>query len=228
MEYTGLMMVGLGYVEEPKSFLVLGLGGGTVTRHLRRYYPQAQITSVELDPAVVEIAQSHFGFQPDAQSKVVVEDARRFLARTSETYDVIFLDAYHGDYIPFHLLTREFLELVRAHLRDGGAVVANTWSKQQLYERESATYAAVFEGFHSYLGRESTNRIVVATREPAASYSTLEKQFSTIQTRRPFGEVDLPALLHRHFDRDLSWPADTPLLTDDYAPVNFLVQGENR
>ncbi|MDF1553702.1 MAG: fused MFS/spermidine synthase, partial [Deferrisomatales bacterium] len=229
IEYTGLMMVGLGYVGELEKVLVLGLGGGTLTRTLRRYYPRSEITNVEIDGEVVRIARDHFGFRPDTRMALAVEDARRFLARTTDTYDLILLDAYHGDYIPFHLLTREFLELVRGRLNPGGAVVANTWSHQQLYHRESATYAAVFGSFDSYLGREADNRIVVARKDGVdLPYPELQRRMAETQGRKAFAELDLPTLLERHFDRELSWPADTPVLVDDYAPVNFLVGSEAR
>lgn len=229
LEYTGLMMVGLGYVDDPREILVLGLGGGTVTRHLRQLCPRARITSVELDDRVVAIARQYFGFRPDARSAVVVEDGRRFLARTSQTFDLVFLDAYHGDYIPFHLLTREFLELVRAHLGEGGVVVANTWADQSLSERESATYAAVFGRFHSYRGRRSANRIVVAARDGEdVPDAELRRRLARAQGRYAVADLDLASLLDRHRERELSWPADAPLLVDDYAPVNFLVGAEAR
>lgn len=67
------------------------------------------------------MARQYFGYAEDDRMKLAVEDARRWLRGTKELFDVIVLDAYHGGYIPFHLTTREFLELVREHLSPGGA-----------------------------------------------------------------------------------------------------------
>ena len=51
-----MMMLVSGYVDAPKKILVVGLGGGTVTRTLRMIYPDAEITNVEFDP---EIGRAH-------------------------------------------------------------------------------------------------------------------------------------------------------------------------
>ena len=57
--------------------------------------------------------------------RVFHEDARPFLRRTDERYDVIIVDVYRQPYIPFYLATREFFELARDRLRPGGMVVVN-------------------------------------------------------------------------------------------------------
>ena len=61
-EYTGLMMLGLAYLDEPKNALVIGLGGGTVPKYLKKYYSDMDIVSVEMDPVVVEVAEKFFDF----------------------------------------------------------------------------------------------------------------------------------------------------------------------
>jgi spermidine synthase len=223
LEYTAMMMVGLGYVEQPRNALVVGLGGGTVTKYLRRYYPQLRIVNVEFDEEVLKIAKAHFGLAPDSRMEMVVEDARTFLSRTEERFDLIFLDAYHGGYIPFHLMTREFLEIVREHLTEVGVVVANTWRSQALVERESATYAAVFGGFDNYVGRTSLNRIVVAEREHRSrEREQLAGMMAQVQQSRGFQEIDLVELFERHYHAESAWPKDAKVLEDDFAPVDTL------
>jgi spermidine synthase len=227
LEYTAMMMLGLGYVEQPKNALVLGLGGGTVTKSLRRYYPELRIVNVEFDDQVRRIAEAHFGFVPDQRMEVVVEDGRTFLSRTRERFDLIFLDAFHGGYIPFHLMTREFLQIVRERLTDEGVVVANTWKAQQLFWRESATYSTVFGGFDNFIGRKSMNRIVIAGKDhlPQEPEQLLERM-ARVQQERGFVEIDLVELFRRHHDPDPTWPADAQVLEDDFAPVNMLKSAE--
>jgi spermidine synthase len=223
LEYTAMMMIGLGYVEQPKNALVLGLGGGTVSKYLRRYYPELRIVNVEFDDEVRRLAEAYFGFAADRRMEVVVQDGRTFLSRTGERFDLIFLDAYHGGYIPFHLMTREFLQIVRDHLTEEGVVVANTWRSQALAERESATYASVFGGFDSYLGRTSLNRIVIAGKGglPGDEERLIERM-ALVQQARGFTEIDLVELFGRHFDAGARWPEDAEVLEDDFAPVNML------
>lgn len=223
-EYTGLMMMALAYVSEPQNALVIGLGGGTVPRYIKKYYPDLDISNVEMDPVVAEVATKYFDFVDTASNRIVVMDGRRFLSRSKEKYDLIFLDAYYGGYVPFHLLTREFLTLVRDHLSDNGVVVSNTWRAHELYERESATWAAVFGHFDSFLGQRSGNRIVIATKTGRRrTPDELLELMAATQKRRQFKEIDLPKMAAATLDWQPSWPQDTPLLTDDFAPVNLLV-----
>jgi spermidine synthase len=223
-EYTGLMMMALAYLDEPKNALVIGLGGGTVPKYLKKYYPELNIVNVEMDPVVAKVAEQYFDFVKTSSNRVVVMDGRRFLQRSNKKYDLIFLDAYYGGYIPFHLLTEEFLTLVKGHLSESGVAVSNTWRTQQLYERESATWAAVFGHFDSFLSQRSINRVMIATNT-GRHYSPddLIIRMEATQEKMRFQEINLPDMASATMDLLPSWPAGTPTLTDDYAPVNLLV-----
>jgi spermidine synthase len=221
-EYTAMMMLALGYVNEPQRFLVVGLGGGTVTRALRALHPGAEIVNVEFDPEIVNMARKHFYFETDERMRVVVQDARRWLRGVEDRFDVIFLDAYHGGYIPFHLTTREFLELVRERLAPGGAVCANTWMGQKLTDRESATYHAVFGDFDQFLGEYSSNRIIVAAPGELPEPEAVLERLAELDAGTGNGRLDLTALHEKHFTPESDWPEDAKILTDDHAPVNLL------
>lgn len=221
-EYTAMMMLALGYVREHRNFLVAGLGGGTATRTLRRLYPDARIVNVEFDPEVVKLAGEYFNFSPDAKMEVVVQDARRWIRGAEEKFDIIFLDAFHGGYIPFHLTTREFLELVRKRLAPGGVVCSNTRAGRKLADRESATYHAVFGDFHHYFGERSKNRVIVASPEGVPDPETLRGRLAELNAELDSRYLDFPSLFESHFKPDTSWPGDAKILTDDHAPVNLL------
>lgn len=223
-EYTGLMVMGLSYLESPKNALVIGLGGGTLTKYLNKYYPDLVIDNVEMDPVVVNVAKEYFDFAESSDNQVFVMDGRRYLQKNERKYDLIFLDAYYGGYIPFHLLTQEFLSLVKSRLTEKGVVVSNTWRSPSLYNRESATWAEVFGSFDSYLGSRSDNRVIIATNS-AVRYSEPEliARMDKAQRQAGFEELDLASMALDTLDRELAWPEDTPLLTDDFAPVNLLI-----
>ena len=225
LEYTSMMIMGTAYVKNPQTMLMIGLGGGTVANYFRKYYPDLKMTIVELDESVLECSQKFFNFKTDDKMQVVIEDGRRYLMKDKAKYDLVLLDAYYGDYIPFHLLTKEFLAIVKDHLQPNGIVVSNTWSAQKLYERESATYADVFGHFDSYLGKRSGNRIIITSKnEENADESALRQRMVTTQANIQFTELNLPELFEKTYDRNLKWPKETPILTDDYAPVNTLVE----
>lgn len=108
-----------------RRIAILGNAGGTTARALRRFYPGATIDAVELDPAVTRVARRYFGLREGPRLHVHTADARPFLRRTQERFDLIFVDAYRQPYVPFYLATREFFRLVRERLRPGGIVALN-------------------------------------------------------------------------------------------------------
>ena len=81
------------------------------------------------------------------QLRTIAEDARPFLRRSDERYDVIMVDAYRQPYIPFYLTTKEFFELARERLAPGGVVAINVGHPEgsdRLERVLSATLRSVF------------------------------------------------------------------------------------
>ena len=108
-----------------------GASRSSGTRRARRrarwaaYYPDAEIDGVELDPAVSRVGRRYFGLEDNPRLTVHDADARPFLRRSDELYDLVIVDAYHQPYVPFYLATREFFALVRERLAPGGMVALN-------------------------------------------------------------------------------------------------------
>ena len=106
----------------PKRVGVIGLGTGTVAAYgnagdVIRFY--------EINPPVERLARHWFTFLHDSGAKtdVVLGDARLSLAsEPPQNFNVIVVDAFSGDAIPVHLLTREALALYRRHLRPDGII----------------------------------------------------------------------------------------------------------
>src|SRR5262245_27555977 len=100
----------------PKSVAILGLAGGTAARqYTAAYGSSVQITGVEIDPDILDVARRYFDLE-EPNVHPVVADARYWLDTKAAKYDVIVMDAYRQPYIPFHLTTREFFSQVRDHL----------------------------------------------------------------------------------------------------------------
>ncbi|HEV2488226.1 MAG TPA: fused MFS/spermidine synthase [Candidatus Acidoferrales bacterium] len=108
---------------------VIGLGAGTLAAYSRagdRY------TFYEINPLVVKIADEQFTFLKDspANTDVVLGDARLSLERQSpQGFDVLVVDAFSGDSIPVHLLTREAFELYFRHLKSDGILAIHISNK---------------------------------------------------------------------------------------------------
>jgi len=215
------------YNPDPKSLLVVGLGGGVIPREMRHYYPDLAIDVAEIDACVPGVAERFFHFKPDSRLKVHVADGRVFIRRQLRRkprprYDVVILDAFNGDYIPFHLMTKEFLEEVRDVLADDGVVVANVFHSNKLFHAEMKTFLAVFGRCQAFYAPHASNAMLVS---PGRSGRVLTKEgalkrAARVQRERKF-HFDLREVAKRLRD-NVRLPRGVRLLTDDRAPVNRL------
>jgi spermidine synthase len=222
-QYTGMQLTALFLNPDPKRILVIGEGGGTIPTALQDLCPNAQIDVVELDASVDSVARAYFDFKPGPKMRVTLSDGRIFVKRMmakNPNYDLVLLDAFEADYIPEHMLTREFLQEVKANMAPNGVIVANTFSNSALYDHESVTYRAVFGPFFNL---KQANRIILGRRDginaddPATARrnaAALEAEFAA----RGVSSSSLVALL----DTAIDWNPDARILTDQYSPSNLL------
>ena len=202
LAYTRVAMVGLALVPADGRILFVGLGGGAMPMYARAVLPRARIDAVEIDPLVVEVARRHFGFRTDSRMAVHVGDGRAFIeGAPPASYDLVVLDAFSDDDIPFALTTWQFLEAVRARLAPDGVVVSNLWSSGREYEPMLATYDSVFGGVHLVRVGRRSQRILVAGRGPRRlSRSTLVRATRELAARVELG-FDLPGLVADGYER---------------------------
>ena len=195
---------------------ILGNAAGTTARALGRYYPEAAVDGVELDPAVSRVGRRYFGMGEIRRLTVHDADARPFLRATDERYDLIVVDAYHQPYVPFYLATREFFRLVREHLAPGGIValnVATVPDDTRLVRAIGGTLAAELPQVLSWPALRF-NTIVLGLTEPFDRAELVRRLRS--------GPSDLTSL------RELLARDAAPVAvsrrpwTDDRAPVEWL------
>jgi len=225
--YTKLMMASLLLNPEPKRILIVGLGGGTMSNTLAQLYPQSQIDNVEIDPAVIKVARDYFGFFENDNVKTYDQDGRIFIKRAllkRQSYDWIILDAFNGDYIPEHLLTKEFLQEAKALLSDNGILSSNTFSLSELYAHESATYKAVFGDFYQVSNSANSNRIILVSKKGFKGNSIDPTKLSKLDTNLSYYGVDIHSLYKSMINtkNKQSWPENTRILTDQFSPANLL------
>lgn len=222
-DYTRLAMSGVILDPHPQRILVAGLGGGVLPHTLHTLYPKARVDTVEIDPAVVDVAKRFFQYDPTGTQHVIVSDARVYIKRAiaaGKHYDLIILDAFNGDYIPPHLMTVEFLRECRKLLTDGGVLVANTFSSSDLYDSESVTYKKAF-GWFLNLRHVSGNRIILTRKGPAVSAQDLQRRAQAYTRDTSRFALDLETVAGTATDRP-DWDPDARVLTDQYSPVNLL------
>ena len=226
--YTRYMTESLIYAKNIRSVLEIGFGGSRTSWYLHRFLPNVPVTSVELDPAVLELSKKYFGIRDEPNFKVINQDGRIFLTESKDKYDVILIDAYRGPFVPFHLLTKEFYQLVKSHLAEGGVVVQNVEPSTMLFDSAVKTINSVFPQMDFYVAEG--NVVTVAYDGPPKSPDDLQKVAAQRQAQYGF-RFDLTPMFgdRRRLPPDLGTTIDpnAKVLTDDFAPVEALKAIEN-
>ena len=227
LEYTKLAFCGLLYNPQPERMLMLGLGGGVIPREMHHYFPKLEIDVVEIDPVIPKIAKQFFGFYEDDKLRVHIADGRIFIKKQLRRdpvpkYDIVILDAFNSDYIPFHLMTKEFLEEVKGVLAEDGVVIANVFYTNSLFDAELKTFLAVFGRCQVFLGDYSTNAMLVATGSNVPTLTDKEAvaRAKKLQRKHRLG-FSLPKVARR-LRTGIRPDSQAKVLTDDRAPVNWL------
>jgi spermidine synthase len=233
--YTDYFHLGLAYNPDARDVLFVGLGAGSSPKRMLHEFEELRLRAVELDPVVVDVAHRYFAVpREDPRLEVEVGDGRQFLARDDARWDVIVVDAFFADAIPFHLVTHEFLELARTRLAPGGVIVTNAigaleGSGSRLFRSVYKTYRAVFPTVLVHPAREGDTRgddafrnlILVATETAAPGRDLLAERWAGIRREHP-AAPDLERPIRDRHDRPIPTD-DVPLLTDDYAPTDALL-----
>jgi spermidine synthase len=163
----------------------------------------------ELNPQVIDLAQSQFTYLADSRSSISVApgDARLVLEREpAQDFDVLAVDAFSGDAIPIHLLTREALDIYRRHLRPDGALLFHISNKFVDLEPALARLA-------SEAGLQA--RVVSDTPDDPDGTSPLSASDWVIFSKdaRLFESGDLKRA------EDLEEPQKGPAWTDDFNTI---------
>jgi spermidine synthase len=205
----------------PNDIAILGLAGGTAARqYTAAYGTELQITGVEIDPDILDVAHRYFHLdEPNVHP--VVADARYWLDTQAKQYDVVVMDAYRQPYIPFHLTTKEFFSEVRDHLRPGGVAVVNagrTAKDYRLVDAIASTMAAVYPSVFLVDVPEFSNTLVYGSTQPT-TIADVEHNLGLIQ--EPLAQSVAQSAM---IDGSLRVsPYHDQVFTDDLAPVERLI-----
>jgi len=224
LRYSRSMIAALAYLPEAKDVLLVGLGGAAVPKFIQKQFPDVRIDIVEIDPDVVKVCQDFFEFKGTPNTHVIVMDGRMYFKRSPKKYDLILLDAYAADHIPFHLTTAEFVQLVKDHLNPGGLVASNLWEHavNRFYYAELKTYQLAFPQTYLFPSGDSGNIILVASleKDPIAP-AELQRRAKAVLKGRDFG-FDLADLIEKEYRLYTTQTNNEKPLTDDMAPVDTL------
>jgi spermidine synthase len=230
MAYCRTMAAALALPAQCKDVLLIGLGGASLPKFIQKQFPDLRLDIVELDPDVVKVAQQYFSFKGSPNTRVLVLDGRLFLKRIEKKYDVILLDAYAGDRVPFHMTTLEFVHLVKRRLTPGGVVATNLWDprRTRFLEAEKRTYQMSFPQTYLFDAAGSGNIVIFGTEaaEPISG-SEWMRRAQTLAEGRNLG-FDLSDLVRTEYERLTPLRIQETPLTDDKAPVDTLRREDPR
>jgi len=224
LRYSRSMTAALALHPAPKDVLLVGLGGASVPKFIQKQCPDVRLDIVELDPDVVKVCQEYFEFKGTPNTRVIVMDGRMYFKRSAKPYDVILLDAYAADRVPFHMTTLEFVRLVKSRLKAGGLVATNLWEHavNRFYFAELKTYQATFPQTYLFKSGDSGNAIVFATLDDKQTLkSDWVARAEALARGRNFG-FDLPRLIALEYEYLTPRKISEAPLTDDMAPVDTL------
>jgi spermidine synthase len=209
------MLEDLAFAYAPRldDALCIGMGVGIVPRDLAR--KGVRVDVVEINPAVVPVARRFFDLDPSAFD-LIIGDGRWFANTSTRRYDAVLLDAFVGDSVPSHLMSREAFEAIARLLAPDGVLVINTFVDIEarddfLGASLMKTLRAVFPSVKAH-GARGANTLFVASRRSPLEVIALPD----------FGEVHPDALAEVRSAFTTLWepdPAAGIVLTDDYNPV---------
>ncbi len=208
--------------ENITSMAIVGLAAGTTARQASLVFPNIHIDGIEIDPEIVMVGQKYFDMsQPNLN--IIIQDGRWSLARSDRRYQVISVDAYRPPYIPWHLTTVEFFQLVRERLTEDGVMVINVGRSPQdrrLIDMLSSTILEVFPSVHVMDLPDSFNSILFATVQPTQVDNLIEN-FTTLTLAGDTPQVLLQAAATT-INNLQPTPPKGAIFTDDFAPIEWI------
>ena len=237
-EYTEYFHMPWLWNPDMKTVLMVGLGGGSAQRAYQHYYTNVTVETVELDPVVVTVAKKYFGVTETPRHTIHNEDGRVFLRRATNLYDAIAMDAYvttrYGSSIPPHLATKEFFAIANARLTTNGVLAYNVIGQVQGWRADFVgalyrTMKEVFPQVYLFPASTSQNVVFIGTRSAEPFDARRVQQAGAALVRA--GKIRLPSFstrLRSFVSAPPPTAAQSPVLTDDRAPVESLLGSGER
>jgi len=221
--------------EDMQRYAIVGLAAGTSARQASQVFDSVMIDGFEIDSEIVRVGREYFGMTMPNLT-VYVEDGRWGLEHSPHTYDLIAVDAYRPPYIPPHMTTQEFFQIVYDHLTEDGVLAINVGrapGDRSLINGLSTTIATVFPSIHIMDIPGTLNSIVYASKQ-VTGVEALFDNYHALNARGNVHPLLLTAISSTIVNMQPGYET-TQVFTDDKAPiewltnnliVNFLLHGD--
>jgi spermidine synthase len=208
--------------QDIKKMAIVGLAAGTSARQASQVLGPIPIDGFEIDGKIIEVGRDLFDMNQE-NLNAIAQDGRWGLEQSRDRYDLIVLDAYRPPYIPWHLTTVEFFQLVSDRLTDQGAVGINVGrapGDRRLIDGIVTTLQQVFPSVYVMDVPDTFNSIIFATQQPTSADNLYINLFELSER----GDVH-PLLIESLQVSALNLkplPEPSTVFTDDLAPIEWI------
>jgi spermidine synthase len=209
-------------LPQVQRIAIVGLAAGTTAAQATAVYGSLPIDGYEIDPEIIRVGQEFFAMnQPNLNP--IAQDGRWGLEHSQEKYTIIGIDAYRPPYIPWHLTTQEFFQLVRQRLTEDGVMVINVGhspNDRRLLDSLATTIGTIFPSVYVMDIPQTFNAIVYATVQPT-TIDNLYANYSLLENREDVHPL-LKISLQRIILNLRPTPSGGQVFTDDWAPIEWI------
>ncbi len=208
--------------EQVERIAIIGLAAGTTARQATAVFGPLPIDGYEIDPKIIAVGREFFDMN-EPNLNAIAKDGRWGLEHSGQRYTLVAVDAYRPPYIPPHLTTVEFFNMVKEHLTEDGVVVINVGrspTDRRLINDLAATLQVVFPSVYVMDVPDTFNSIVYATRQ-TTSIDNLYKNWLYLKRR---GDTH-PLLLHAiqvMIASQQPTPQGGEVYSDDRSPIEWV------
>jgi len=166
--YTQAMMAFLLFQTNPKHVVVVGLGGGSLTKFCYQRLPRAHITTIEIDADVIALSELFQMPAPSARMPILHADAVDYFERTEDMADVVLVDGCDKLGIAPAFCEPAFYRKLHARLQPGGMLVVNLIGDEERSLEIQRIVDQTFGGHCMSLAVKGGNRVLFAFNDSAA------------------------------------------------------------
>ena len=142
----GLHAIGFEKIKKMDHVLLLGVAGGSVFKTLVDDIKfSGQLTGVEIDPSIIEIANQHFKLNEIPKLEIIIDDAFEYVLKTTKKYDLIIIDIFQDTTMPNFLFEPFFTKRICFLLKNKGFVLFNTMILDEKSNERNKKYLSDFE-----------------------------------------------------------------------------------
>lgn len=162
----GLKFIGFRKIQNMKKILVLGVAGGSVIKTLvHEINYKGDIVGVEIDKAVIEIANEYFQLNEIQNLKIVIDDAFEFVMKSDATFDLIIIDIFEDTTMPDFLFKKVFIDRICHLLNSKGFILFNTMIIKKNQQKLNLDYTECFDSKTYKVSKlnkmEETNELII-------------------------------------------------------------------